>query len=327
MVRFALFCGHEQWHPEEIISYGGLAREAGFDMVVCSEHFHPWVDDVGCAGFAWSTLGGLSIVCSGMGLGMWVTTPLFRYHPGVVAQAAATMDRLCDGDFILGVGTGENINEAPLGYTFPPYSERAARMEEALDIMRGLLDGECLSYEGEYYRTKRARLYSPPLSRVPILLAAGGPKSARLAGRKAEGVAVSVKDPQAAWEKVVAPAREEADKRGNKDFLLAAARWVVWAGSEDEAWEALFPWRGLRAPGRLQAFDPEDLRCQADTLSKQEVLSKYTIVDTVQDFVEAYKPLIRDLGAGIVVIQVAACDAKSVIGLIGKEVLPALRAL
>ncbi|MCI0544741.1 MAG: TIGR03557 family F420-dependent LLM class oxidoreductase, partial [Actinobacteria bacterium] len=182
MTKFAYFCGHEQWQPEDLVAHAVLAEEVGFDMVVVSEHFHPWVDDVSASGFAFTTMGAMAQATSRLEIATGVTTPLFRYHPGVVAQAAATIDRLCDGRFILGVGTGENINEGPLGYSFPPYPERNARMREALEIMRRLLDGEKLTYEGVYYRTDRAKLYSPPLGPVPILLAAGGPKSATLAG-------------------------------------------------------------------------------------------------------------------------------------------------
>ena len=94
-----------------------------------------------------------------------MTCPLYHYHPGLIAQAAATVDRLSGGKFLLGVGTGENINEGPLGYEFPGYAERAARMREALEIMRRLLDGEKLTYEGEYYQTDRAKLYSPSPSK------------------------------------------------------------------------------------------------------------------------------------------------------------------
>ncbi len=132
-----------------------------------------------------------------------VTTPLFRYHPAVVAQAAATLDRLSGGRFTLGVGTGENINEGPLGYEFPAYRERNGRMTEALEIMRRLLDGEKLETAGSYYTTDRAKLYSPPLGPVPIWLAAGGPKSATLTAEMAQGIVTSVKDPADTIERVV----------------------------------------------------------------------------------------------------------------------------
>ena len=128
MTRFAYFCGHEQFHPETLVRHAVLAEEAGFDMLMVSEHFHPWVDDVSASGFAFSTLGAIAEATQTVEIATAVTTPLFRYHPGVVAQAAATIDRLSGGRFTLGVGTGENLNEGPLGYTFPKYAERAARM-------------------------------------------------------------------------------------------------------------------------------------------------------------------------------------------------------
>ena len=210
MPRFAYFCGHEQWHPEELVEQAVHAEAAGFDAVVVSEHFHPWVDDVSASGFAFSTIGAMAQATQRIQLITGVTTPLFRFHPGVVAQAAATLDRLSGGRFVLGVGTGENINEGPLGYEFPAYAERNARMTEALEIMRRLLDGEKLTYEGTYYETDRAKLYSPPIGPVPILLAAGGPKSAALAGASAQGVITSVKDPNETVEKVIDPLRAAA---------------------------------------------------------------------------------------------------------------------
>ena len=186
MTDFYYFCGHEQWQPETLVRHAVLAERAGFDGILVSEHFHPWVDDHSAAGFAFSTIGAMAQATERVRITTGVTTPLFRYHPGVVAQAAATLDRLSGGRFDLGVGTGENINEGPLGLSFPGYAERAARMTEALQIMRRLLDGEKLTFEGTYYRTDRAKLYSPPIGRVPIWMAAGGPKSAALAAKHAE---------------------------------------------------------------------------------------------------------------------------------------------
>ena len=260
MTVFAYFCGHEQWQPEQLVRHAVLAEEAGFDMVVVSEHFHPWVDDQSAAGFAFSTIGAMANATSKLDFATGVTTPLWRFHPGVVAQAAATLDRLSGGRFNLGVGTGENVNEGPLGYEFPRYAERAARMAEALEIMRRLLDGEKLTYEGEYYTTDRAKLYSPPLGPVPIWLAAGGPKSAALAAEKAEGIITSVKDPADTLERVVGPSREAAEAAGRPAPKILATRWSLLASNEEEAWEALYSWRGLRAPGRLEAVDPQTLR-------------------------------------------------------------------
>jgi len=327
VTRFAYFCGHEQFQPEDIVRHAVLAEQAGFDAVMVSEHFHPWVDDVSASGFAFATLGAIAHATNRVELATAVTTPLFRYHPAVVAQAAATIDRLSNGRFRLGVGTGENLNEGPLGYAFPAYAERASRMREALEIMRSLLDGDKLTYDGDWYRTDRAKLYSPPLSYVPIWLAAGGPKSAALAALKADGIITSVKDPTVTMERVIEPATAAATASNRRRPTLVASRWTVRANSSDEAWEALGAWRGLRAPGRLEAVDPEDLRRRSDELDRAEVLSSYTIVSTAADYVEAYRPLVTDVDADVVTIQTTSLDQEATIAMLGREVLPALRSL
>ena len=173
-MKFAWLASHESYQPEFLVEQAVLAESAGFDMVLASDHFHPWVDDTSAAGFAWSWLGAVAARTSHVELGTSVTCPLFHYHPALIAQAAATVDRLSGGRFTLGLGTGEAINESPLGWQFPGYSERMARMREALSIIRRLLDGEKLDFDGEFYRTMAARLYSPPAHKIPLLLAAGG---------------------------------------------------------------------------------------------------------------------------------------------------------
>jgi len=309
------------------VEHAALAERAGFDMVVVSEHFHPWVDDASAAGFAFSTLGAVAAATERLGLATGVTTPLFRFHPAVVAQAAATIDRLSDGRFTLGVGSGENINEGPLGYEFPRYAERNARMAEALQIMRRLLDGEKLSFDGDYYSTDRAKLYSPPRGPVPILMAAGGPKSAALAGRRAQGVVTSVKDPAETVEKVLNPLRAAAGEAGAPEPLVLATRWSLFASDRDEAWEALRSWRGLRAPGRLEAVDPQTLRERADDLPREEVLGRYAIAASAEEMISVYRPLVETLGADVVTIQTASLDQPALIEMLGREVLPALRSL
>ena len=325
MTAFYYFCGHEQWQPETLVRHAAVAEDSGFDGVVVSEHFHPWVDDQSASGFAFSTLGAMAESTDRLGLVTGVTTPLFRYHPGVVAQAAATIDRLSGGRFELGVGTGENINEGPLGYDFPAYAERAARMREALQIMRRLLDGEKLTFEGEYYETDRARLYSPPIGDVPIWMAAGGPKSSALAAEYAQGIITSVKDPAVTFERVIEPARARADELGISPPKILATRWALHASSEDEAWQALESWRGLRAPGRLEAVDPQTLRERADELPREEVLGRYSLYSSPEEAAELYRPLVDEIGADIVTFQTASLDQEATIRMLGEEVIPALR--
>lgn len=327
MTQFAYFCGHEQWQPETLVEHAVLAEEAGFDFLVVSEHFHPWVDDNSASGYAFSTIGAMAQATTRVNISTGVTTPLFRYHPGVVAQAAATLDRLSGGRFHLGVGTGENLNEGPLGYRFPAYAERAARMREALEIMRRLLDGEKLNFVGDYYRTDHARLYSPPVGPVPIWLAAGGPKSAALAAERADGVITSVKDPAVTVEKVIDPAASAAAAAGRPPLPVMASRWSVRAESRSEAWEALSAWRGLRAPGRLEAVDPQMLRERADSMDRDEILGRYSLVATPEDYVAQYAPLVTEIHANIVVIQTTSLDQPDTIRMLGASVLPALREL
>lgn len=325
MTKFAYFLGSEQWQPEELINHAKLAKEVGFDMVTISEHFHPWVDDYSASNFTWSTLGALAVTTPDLDLGTGVTTPLWRMHPGVVAQASATIDRLSQSTFHLGVGTGENINEGPLGYEFPKYDERASRMRESLEIIRRLLSGEKLNYEGEFYQTNQAKLYSPPQKYIPIWMAAGGPKSANLAAEYADGVMISVKDPKDAYEKVIDPAKKKTEELNKDSLRIHTYRWTMFAKDDDDAWEALKSWRGLRAPNRLQEIDPAALRETADSLPKEEIMSKFSRATTIEELKEIYHPLVNDFESEIVTIQISSTNQEETIKLLGKELLPILK--
>src|SRR5580692_3221204 len=304
-MKFAWLCSHESYQPEDLVKQA-VAAEA--------------------AGFVWSWLGAVAVQTRSVLLGTSVTCPLFHYHPGLVAQMAATTDRLSNGRLLLGVGTGEALNERPLGFPFPGYAERQARMQESLEIMHRLFAEEKLTFHGEHYTTETAKLYSPPKGRLPILMAAGGPKSAAFAGTYADGLITSVKDPADTVAKVIAPYRKAATEIG-KEHLVLATRWTVLAGDRDEAWQALSSMRGLRAPGRLEATDPAELRFKADEMDRAEVLNSYTVVSDAAGLVAAYHPLVTDVGADLVSIQVMSADPMAAIELIGKEVLPELRAL
>ncbi|NNC92654.1 MAG: LLM class flavin-dependent oxidoreductase, partial [Acidimicrobiia bacterium] len=186
---------------------------------------------------------------------------------------------------------------------------------------------EKVDFDGEYYTTSKAKLYSPPLGDVPVLMAAGGPKSAAFAGANAGGLITSVKVPAETVERVITPFREAMAARGRTDAPILATRWVVLAEHDDEAWEALDTMRGLRAPGRLEAVDPMELRLAADAMDRDEILSKYTIVRDAEQLIDAYRPLVTEVGADYVAVQVASTDPAATIELVGTEVLPALREL
>ncbi len=326
-MKFGWLCSHESYQPEVLVEQAVLAETVGFDVVLGSDHFHPWVDDVSASGFVWSWLGAAAARTERVEFVTSVTCPLFHYHPALIAQAAATVDRLSGGRFILGVGTGENINEGPMGFEFPGYSERIARMEEALAIMHRLLDGEKVDFRGRYYTVSRAKLYSPPVSDVPIWMAAGGPKSAAFAGTHGGGLITSVKVPTETMDRVIEPFRQSMDARGKENAHIMATRWLVYAEHDDEAWEALGSMRGLRAPGRLEVVDPMILRQRADEMDRDEILGKYTVVSDPQQIIDAYTPLVREIGADVVAIQIASTDPDATVEMLGRDVLPELRRL
>ncbi len=325
MTKFSYFLGSEQWQPEDLLNHAEIAKEAGFDMLTISEHFHPWVDDYSASNFTWTTLGALANKFPEMDLGTGVTTPLWRIHPGVIAQAAATVDRLSPSTFHLGVGTGENINEGPLGYEFPKYEERKNRLIEALTIIRRLLNGEKLDFSGEYYTTEKAKLYSPPNRNIPIWLAAGGPKSAQVAAEYADGLMISVKDPKDSYERVIDPAKQKSNELNKDNLSIHTYRWTMFAENDDDAWTALRSWRGLRAPSRLQQLDPEALRIEADSFPKEEIMAKFSKASTIDDLVDIYSPLVNEFDSDIVTIQISSIDQEETIKLLGKELLPKLR--
>ena len=320
MAEIYYFLGSEQYQPEELVTLAQKAEQVGFDGVLLSDHFHPWVDDVSAAGFSFSTLGAIATVTERIKLMSGVVTPLFRYHPAVVAQASATLDRLSNGRFELGVGTGENLNEGPLGFQFPQYAERADRMREALELMHRLLAGETVGFQGRYYQLKQAKLYSPPLEGVDVWLAAGGPKSAQLAGQMSSGVITSVKDISETMEQIVQPAKLE-----RSDIRLMATRWSVFAQNKKDAWQALQSYRGLRVEGRMNVIDPSVLRERADAMDPDDVLKKYSVVSDVSGLIDVYKPLVNDLGADKITIQIASLDATKTLEILGAEVLPKLK--
>ncbi|HMG64059.1 MAG TPA: TIGR03557 family F420-dependent LLM class oxidoreductase [Streptosporangiaceae bacterium] len=186
MTRFGYFLSSEEHDPREIVRQARLAEQAGFDGLWISDHFHPWLDEQGQSGFVWSMIGAISQACS-LPVTTAVTCPLSRVHPAVVAQAAATSALLTGGRFTLGVGTGEALNEHIVGGPWPPTEERLEMLDEAVHVIRELMTGKLISHQGEHYTVQTARLYSVPGDPPPIYMSGYGEKSARLAGRIADG--------------------------------------------------------------------------------------------------------------------------------------------
>src|ERR687887_2413422 len=187
-LRLGYKASAEQFGPRELLDFAVQAEACGFDSVVVSDHFQPWRHTGGHAPFSFAWLGALGAKTQRVLMGTSVVTPTFRYHPSVVAQAMGTLGVLFPERVMLGVGTGESLNEvAPTGITWPDFRERFARLREAVTLMRRLWSEERVSYSGTYYKTSNATVYDKPPGGVPLLIAAGGPQMAKYAGRVGDG--------------------------------------------------------------------------------------------------------------------------------------------
>ena len=180
MLRLGYKASAEQFGPRELLEYSVIAEEVGFDSVMVSDHFQPWRHTGGHAPYSFAWLAALGERTSRVAIGTSVATPTFRYHPSIVAQAIATIACLNPGRIILGVGTGESMNEVPAtGMQWPKYKERFGRLRESVELMRRLWTEDRVTFEGEYYRTDNATIYDRPDEPVPIYIAAAGPMVSR----------------------------------------------------------------------------------------------------------------------------------------------------
>jgi G6PDH family F420-dependent oxidoreductase len=182
-IRIGYALSSEEHHPSDLVRHARLAEEAGFDFVMVSDHFHPWIDRQGQASFVWSVIGGIAAATDRIVVGTGVTCPIIRIHPAIVAHASATAAAMLPGRFVLGLGTGENLNEHVLGDKWPASATRRLMLEEATAIIRELWTGEEVSFDGAFYTVENAKLYTRPDEPPPIGIAASGPLSAELAGR------------------------------------------------------------------------------------------------------------------------------------------------
>jgi coenzyme F420-dependent glucose-6-phosphate dehydrogenase len=176
----------EEHGPKDLVENAQRAEQAGFSYVLISDHYHPWINEQGHSPFVWSVIGAIGATTK-LGLGTGVTCPLVRYHPALVAQAAATSQILMDGRFFLGVGSGENLNEHIFGDRWPRPDERLEMLEEAIDVIRALFSGEYETFRGKHYTVEQARIYDMPDTAPPIVVAAANSEAAKLAGKKGDG--------------------------------------------------------------------------------------------------------------------------------------------
>src|SRR3954469_9314554 len=177
MTRYGYTLMTEQSGPREIVRYSAAAEQAGFDFEVMSDHYSPWLAEQGHAAYAWSMLGAVTQVTDRVELMTYVTCPLMRYHPAVVAQKAATVQLLSEGRFTLGLGAGENLNEHVVGRGWPPANVRHEMFVEAVRIIRSLLDGGYVDFVGQHFRVDSAKVWDVPQQQLPIAVAVSGQQS------------------------------------------------------------------------------------------------------------------------------------------------------
>src|SRR3954449_11342661 len=186
MASIGYFLSCEQFTPKELLDQARRAEQAGFERLWISDHFHPWNDAQGQSPFVWGVIGALSQVTA-LPVTTGVTCPTVRIHPAIVAQAAATAAVQLDGRFVLGVGSGEALNEHVLGDAWPSVGERLAMLEEAVEVIRLLHSGSEISHRGEFYEVQEARIYTLPEQPVPIYVSGFGPQATELAARIGDG--------------------------------------------------------------------------------------------------------------------------------------------
>ncbi|MCU1371394.1 MAG: luciferase-like protein [Ilumatobacteraceae bacterium] len=231
----------EEHRGSELVRFGAMGVEHGFDNLIISDHFHPWNDAQGQSPFVWNVLGGLASVAPGARLGTGVTCPTIRIHPAVVAQAVATTAQMA-GSFFFGVGTGENLNEHILGDQWPPTDQRLAMLEEAVELMRKLWTGHEVTHRGEFYRVDNARIYTLPDEPPPVYVSAFGPKAAAVAARIGDGFVTTAPD---------ADLVDTYRKAGGTGPAIGCPK-ACWAESEAAGRKLAYElWPNMGLPGEL----------------------------------------------------------------------------
>ncbi len=322
---------NEQFAPQELLDYGVLAEESGFDSVFVSDHLQPWRHDGGHAPFAMTWLAALGAKTSRITMGTSVLTPTFRYHPAIVAQAFATLGCLYPGRIVLGMGSGESMNEVPLGIEWPDGKERFARFREAVTLIRELWHGERVSFAGEYYRTDKATIYDRPDQEVPIWLASSGPAATRFAGRQGDGwITTSGKDPALYTDTLLPAIAEGAEKAGRsiKDLEMMIEVKVSFDHDRDAALAATQFWGalGLSAEQKSGVEDPVEMQRLADELSVEQTAKRFIVSTDPDEHVEKIKGYL-DLGFNHLVFHAPGPDQARFLKLYGEEILPRLRNL
>ncbi|MCU1688641.1 MAG: fdg [Jatrophihabitantaceae bacterium] len=319
----------EQFAPRELLNFSILAEEVGFDSVFISDHLQPWRHDDGHAPAALPWLGALGASTSRIIMGTSVLTPTFRYHPAVVAQAFATLACLYPGRVVLGVGSGESLNEVPLGSEWPAPKERLARLRESIKLIRTLWTEDRVDFEGEYYKTVGATIYDKPEQPVPIYIGASGPLATRYAGQEGDGyITTSGKKPELYTDTLIPAVTEGARRSGRTiadiDMLMEVK--VSFDHDRERAmndtrfWGAL----ALSPEEKTGVEDPMEMQRLADELPVERTASRFIVSTDPEEHVARIQAYI-DLGFNHLVFHAPGPDQARFLEVYGKEILPRLR--
>jgi coenzyme F420-dependent glucose-6-phosphate dehydrogenase len=329
VIRLGYKASAEQFGPNELLNFSVTAEALGFDSVFVSDHFQPWkhIDGHAPQSFAW--LGALGARTSRVLMGTSVLTPTFRYHPSVVAQAFATLGTMFPGRIVLGVGTGESLNEvAPTGIAWPDFKERFARLREALTLIRRLWAEERVSFEGEFYRTRDATIYDRPASPVPVYIAAAGALVAKYAGRAADGFICTSGKGLELYRDTLLPNLEAgldgARRRDSIDRMIEMK--VSFDTDKQRAMEDTREWAALAlsAEEKMSVHDPLEMERLAAALPAAVTAKRWIVSTDPDEQVEQIRPYV-ELGFRHLVFHAPGRDQDRFLRLYAKEVLPRLR--
>jgi coenzyme F420-dependent glucose-6-phosphate dehydrogenase len=329
-LRLGYKASAEQFGPRELLDFSVLAEDLGFDSVFVSDHFQPWRHTGGHAPFSIAWLAALGERTSRVLLGTSVLAPSFRYYPAVVSQAFATLGVLFPGRIVLGMGTGESMNETPAtGMPWPPQKERTQRFREALDLIETLWREERVSFAGEFYRTANATIYDRPEKPVPIYVAGAGPVMAKLAGEKAQGfICTSGKDRDLYVKTLLPNVEAGLEKAGRKsdsiDRMIEMK--VSFDTDKERALQDTRNW-GALALSQQEKHDVEDameMERLADAMPVERTASRWIVSDDPEEHVSKLKEYI-DMGFNHLVFHAPGDDQPRFLKLYAERVLPLLR--
>jgi len=323
-MNVGLFAPHEQYAPGRLAALAAHADAVGFDTVWTSDHFHPWWHSGASCGAAWPWLGAALERTESVRMGTGVTAPIARYHPGLLAQGVATLESMYPGRTHLTFGTGEALNERPLGFEWPPYPERRKRLVDACEIVDRLWEGGFHDYDGHYWTLDGAKLYTRPEPRPPLYVAGNGPQTATVAGRYADGFLTLV-DIDTYRETLVPALREGADAAGRDagDIDRIKQATVAYADTEDAALDAAQFWTGtLAIDFDDDVSDPREIERRARDLPRERWRDwglVTTDLDEVRDLIARHEAA----GFDEVELLVSTPDMERFVDEMGASVLPA----